>query len=225
MKYLRYKNILLIPSIISSLIILITFNALADDTTKIKNDLNSSDWHVRLSAVEKLAYRTDEEAVNLLLKVAGTRSEHWPVKIKAILLLGETKNPRAKKLLLSIFNDSMLHWECPSIKTRTAEALGNFKGDQKVVESLIRSLNDLEKITREASIRSLGKIGNPVAVPHIIEHLNEESFAIKLSAIEALESIRDPKAIVHLQNVAKNDTDALIRIRAQEAIDILKGFQ
>lgn len=222
MKYLRYKNILLIPNIILAVIILIPANVFAGDTAKIKEQLDSSDWQVRLLAVKKLAYRTDEESVNFLLTVAGTRSEYWPVKIKAIILLGETKDPRAKKLLLSIFNNSMLHWECPSIKTYTAEALGNFKGDPKVVKSLIRSLNDHEKLTREASIRSLGKIGDQEAVPHIFEHLNEDSFAIKLASINALESIGDSRAILPLKQVAEHDTDFLIRDKAKKALNTLQ---
>ena len=222
MNYLRYKNILIIPSILLALIILIPFTAFADDTAKIKEDLDSSDWQVRLKAVEKLANRSDEEAVNLLLSVAGTRTEYWPVKIEAILLLGETKDPRAKELLLNIFHDPHLHWECPSIKTHATIALGNFKGDPYVVESLIKALDDHERMTREAGIQSLGKIGDPAAVPYIIEILKETSFAVKLSAIEALEAIGDPQAIAPLQRVAANDTDDLIRSRAQEAIDNLK---
>ena len=227
MRFIECKNVFLIPTmhLLLTLMIIIPANVHAGDTTKIKEGLDSSDWHVRLAAVEKLAHRSDEEAVNLLLLVAGTRTEYWPVKIKAILLLGETKDPRAKKLLLSIFNDSMLHWECPSIKTYTARALGNFKDDRRVLKSLIEGLDDHEKITREASIQSLAKIGNPEAVPHIIEHLNEDSFAIKLSAIEALEAIGDPQAIVPLQKVSENDTDAFIRSRAQEALYTLKGSQ
>jgi HEAT repeat protein len=220
--YLKYKNILIIPSILLALMILIPFTALADDTAKIKKELDSSDWQVRLKAVEKLANRSDEEAVNLLLSVAGTRTEYWPVKIEAMLLLGETKDQRAKKLLLSIFHDPNLNWECPSIKTHAVIALGNFKGDPYIVESLIKALDDHEKMTREAGIQSLGKIGDPAAVPHIIESLNEPSFAVKLSAIEALEAIGDPQAIAPLQRVAENDSDDLIRLRAQEAIDTLK---
>jgi HEAT repeat protein len=219
--YLKYKNIILIPSIFLALIILIPSTALADDTAKIKKELDSSDWQVRLKAVEKLANRSDEEAVNLLLSVVGTRTEYWPVKIEAMLLLGETKDPRAKKLLLSIFHDPNLNWECPSIKTHAVIALGNFKGDPYIVESLIKALDDHEKMTREAGIQSLGKIGDPAAVPHIIESLNEPGFAVKLSAIEALEAIGDPQAIAPLQRIASNDSDDLIRSRAQEAIDNL----
>ena len=222
MTNLKYRNIFLIPSILIALVIFIPLTTLANDTAKIKKELDSGDWQVRLKAVEKLANRTDEDAVNLLLSVAGTRTEYWPVKIRAILLLGETRDPRAKKLLLTIFHDPNLHWECPSIKTHATIALGNFKGDPYVVESLIKALDDHEKMTREAGIQSLGKIGDPEAVPYIIESLKEPSFAVKLSAIEALAAIGDPQAIAPLKRIAENDADALIRSKAQEAIDSLE---
>jgi HEAT repeat protein len=220
---MKYKNIPAIQSMLLALIILIPLTVLADDTATIKKELDSSDWQVRQKAVEKLAGRSDEEAINLLLSVAGTRTEYWPVKIDAMLLLGETKDPRAKKLLLAIFHDPHLHWECPSIKTHATIALGNFNDDPYVVESLIKALDDHEKMTREAGLQSLGKIGNPEAVPYIIKSLDETSFAVKLSAIEALEAIGDPQAIAPLQKVAANDPDVVIRESAQEAIDVLKN--
>jgi len=220
-QYLKNGNIVLILSIVSAFMLLMPLTVLADDTAKIKKELNSGDWQVRLKAVENLANRTDEEAVNLLLSVAGTRTEYWPVKIKAILLLGETKDPRAKKLLLSTLNNPNLNWECPSIKTHAVIALGNFDGDSYVVESLIKALDDHEKMTREAANQSLGKIGDPQAVPYIIESLNDPGFAVKLSAIKALEAIGDRQAIHPLQQVAANDSDVLIRTTAQEAIDSL----
>jgi HEAT repeat protein len=229
MKFFKDKFAFFITTLNLLLLLIIPIHAniliAEDDIAKIKDEIDSSDWQVRLSAVEKLAHRKDKEAINLLLTVAETRSEYWPVKIKAILLLGKTGNPKAKKLLLSIFNDPMLHWECPSIKTYTAEALGNFKDDPKVVKSLISALNDHEKLTREASIRSLGKIGDPEAVPHIIEHLKEDSFAIKIVSINALESIGDSQAILPLKQVAEYDTDSLIRNRAKEALNNLSRYK
>jgi HEAT repeat protein len=201
-------------------IIIIPMNILyAEDFDKIKRDLDSRDWQVRLSAVEKLSNSRDEETIDLLMQVAGLRGEYWPVKIKAIQLLGEAGNPESADLLLSIFNDSFNNWECPSIKSYTALALGNFRGNLKVVDSLIEGVNDRELFTREASIQSLGKIGNPKAVPHLINLLNDQSAAVKLSSIKALELIGDPRAIPDIQRVADNDTDALVRSEARAALN------
>jgi HEAT repeat protein len=191
----------------------------AEDFNKIKADLNDRHWEVRLAAVEKLGKINDEEALNLLMQVADTRKEYWPVKIRAIQLLGETADSKAIKLLMSIFNNPFFNWECPSIKTYTALALGNFKRDERVVDTLIEGINDQELLTREASIESLGKIGNPKAVPYLLHTLNDQNVTIKLSTIKALENIGDPQAIPYLQHIAENNNDSLIKNRARVALD------
>jgi len=191
----------------------------AEGFDKVKADLDSREWEVRLAAVEKLNNLKDEETVNLLMQVAGNRGEYWPVKIKAINLLGESANPRVVELLLSIFNDPFNNWECPAIKSYTAHALGNFKGNAKVVDTLISGINDRELFTREASIQSLGRIGDRAAVLPLIAALNNDSSAVKLSAIKALEMIGDPKAIPTLQRIAENDKDSVVRSQAKAALN------
>lgn len=194
-----------------------------DNLDRIKADLGSSDWKVRLSAVESLENRKDEMTLHMLRDVAGTRSEYWPVKIKAILLLGEAQDPRAVELLLSIFNDTFSNWECPSIKSYTAVALGNFKGNSKVVDTLISGVTDRELLAREASIQSLGRIGDSKAVPHLVGLLGDRSTAIRLSAIKALERIGDTEAIPHLQRIADSDSDSLVKSEALAAVKNFRG--
>ncbi len=194
-----------------------------DSFDGISADLSNSDWKVRLSAIEKLENRKDENTLNMLREIAGARSEYWPVKIKAILLLGEAQDPRAVELLLSIFNDSFSNWECPSIKSYTAIALGNFKGNSKVVDTLISGVSDRELLTREAAIQSLGRIGDAKAVPYLIGLLGDRSIAIRLSAIKALDGIGDPQAIPYLERVAENDSDSLIKSEALAALKNCRG--
>ena len=222
MGLLKNKNLYskLILQLLTFLIILapVCITA-ADDMKKIKKDLNNSDWQIRLKVVERLSLIKNEDAVNLLIDIAGKRGENWPVKKKAILALGETKDPKAVEILLSIFNDPFLNWECPALKSYTAIALGNFKRDGRVVNSLIKGMKDRELLTREASIRSLGKIGDSRAVPHIIKLLRDKSVAVKLSAIKALEEIGDDKAISYLQYLAENDNDSLIKREANASLN------
>ena len=63
----------------------------------------------------------------------------------------------------------------------------------RVVEALISGIGDRELLTREASIQSLGRIGDPKAVQHLVVLLGDRSYAIRLSAIKALEEIGDPR--------------------------------
>jgi len=206
-------------SCLALLIFAISTSFAAEGFDKIKADLDSREWEVRLTAVEKLNNLKEEKTIDLLMQVAGNRGEYWPVKIKAIKLLGESADTKAVEMLLSIFNDTFNNWECPAIKSYAALALGNFKGNTKVVDSLISGINDPELFTREASIQSLGRIGNPAAVLPLVDVLNNNSSAVKLSAIKALEMIGDPQAIPHIQRIAENDNDSVIKSQAKAALE------
>jgi len=190
----------------------------SDDLQRIRQELNNTDWNVRLAAVEKLGNRKDEETIDLLIYVTEMRTEYWPVKIKAITLLGASGNPRAIEPLLATFNDSFMNWECPSIKSYAAAALGNFKEDSRVVETLIEGVDDRELLTREASVQSLGRIGNPKAVPSLIRVLSDKSITMRLSAIKSLEQIGDPQAIPYLKRMAENESDPVVRSEAMAAL-------
>jgi HEAT repeat protein len=190
----------------------------AEDLRRIREDLNNIDWQVRVATVEKLRNATDEKSVSLLMEVVNTREERTPVKMSAIQLLGEAGDPRAVEVLLPIFNDATLNWECPALKSYTATALGSFKGDTRVVDALISGIDDRELLTREASIRSLGKVGSQKAVPFLIRALSDEHISIRLSAIKALEEIGNPQAIPHLQRIAEKENDSVVKGQAETAL-------
>jgi hypothetical protein len=193
-----------------------------DQLDQIKKELNDGNWQVRLAAVEKLNNSRDERALNVLLDVAGTWTERWPVKIKAIRFLGAARYPKAVELLLAIFNNSFLNWGCPSIKSYVADALGNFEGSREVFYALVEGVSDPELLVREASIRSLGKIGNPEAVPYLVRLLGDKSVAIRLSVIEALAEIGDPKSAPHIQCLYERESDSVVK---SEAIRALNNFR
>ncbi len=194
----------------------------AQDMTQITSDLQSNDWEVRLSAVERLSKGTDEKAVDILMSVADTDNEYWPVKIRAMETLGKIGNPKCVEVLLKLFTNTLLHVECPSIKSYAAAALGSFK-ERRVVAVLVTAVNDKEVLTREAVVQALGKIGDPKAVPYLIRALNDSSFAVRLSATRALGMIGDPQAVPALKKVAEGDDDPIIKSEAQSALRSIKG--
>ncbi|MCX8030161.1 MAG: HEAT repeat domain-containing protein [Thermodesulfovibrionales bacterium] len=189
------------------------------DLNKIQAALNSKDWQVRLSTVEKLREFNDKRSLQFLLEVAGARGEYWPVKIKAIQLLGERADNEAIPVLLEIYNDIFLHSECPSIKSYTATALGNFKNNEQVFKALLAGIDDPELLIRESSIEALGRIGNPKATEHLIKLLDDKSFAIKHSVIKALANIGDKKALPYLNKILESDPDPVIRDIVFSAIE------
>jgi HEAT repeat protein len=192
-----------------------------DNINGIKAELGKSNWKARLAAVNKLENRKDKVALDMLREVAGTRGEYWPVKIKAILLLGEAQDPESVELLLTIFNDPFSNWACPSIRSYTATALGYYKGNPRVVDTLIGAVNDRELLTREAAVRSLGRIGDSKAVPYLLGLLNDPSAAVRLSVIKALAEIGDPEAIPQIRRVSQSDSDEIVK---REALAALSNF-
>ena len=175
--------------------------------------------------MEKLKDLRDEETVDFLMAVAGDRKEDWSVQIRAIQFMGEIRNPKTVDLLLTIFTSRSSVYECPAIKSYTAIALGNFSGHSEVIDPLIAAIHDEEPLVREASVQSLGKIGNAKAVPHLIPLLQSPSLAMRLSAIKALESIGDPQAIPYLEAIADKDSDRVARETSKIAVRNLRGFQ
>ncbi len=207
--------------IISALLLLID-NSSAEIDGVLLSELHSKDIQTQLSAVEKIGKVGDQEAASVLMDIAGNKDEDWKIKIRAIRLLGEIGSSRSADLLLDIFANPFLNEACPSIKWNTALALGHFKNDTRVVEALIKVLHYNDLIVREAAIQSLGKIGDPHAVPFIIPALRDKSFAIRRSAIEALSKIGSSEAAPFLKKVSETDNDPFIKSEALSALKALK---
>ena len=209
-----------------SVLFLFTFpgNALPGTVDDLARKLDSYDWNVQTSAIEELGKIGDEKAAGVLLHFIYRKGENWRLKTRALRLLGDIQNPRVADKLVSIFNDPFLNDECPALKWNTAVALGKgFNKGSRAVDALINALDYNNLLIREVAIQSLGKIGDPAAVPHLIPALSDERFAIKYSAIKALENIGDLEAIPFIKKIADTDHDTFLRAEAAKAIKKISG--
>ena len=93
------------------------------------------------------------------------------------------------------------------MRFEAASALGDI-GDSRCVEPLMGSLNDSHRI-KEVAIRSLGKIGDPRALPTLIDAVQDENWEIRSMAARSLGQIGDPSATEALINALQNDTEAV----------------
>jgi HEAT repeat protein len=185
--------------------------------------LHSHDERVQMAAVTGLQGIKDKRVIDELLRFLSIEAENWRVKIKVIGLLGEVDDPEVSDKLVTFFNNPFLNEVCPAMKRSTALALGKkFNKGTRAVDSLIGDLNSDDILVREAVIQSLGKIGDPMAVPFIIRALDDRKFAIRLSAVEALRDIGDAQAIPFLKEVASTDHDQYLRKAAQTALQVFR---
>jgi HEAT repeat protein len=181
--------------------------------------LNSHDTAAQISAVQELAKRRDEKAVEALMTFVFTKAEDWKVKVRAIRLLGEIPSIDVSDKLVTVFNDPFLNDECPAMKWHTAVALGQrFNKGTRAVSTLIEALSYKNLLIQEAAVQSLGKIGDPDAVPYLVAALDDSRFAIKYNAIKALENIGSKEAIPFLQKSAEEEKDAFLRDEIRKTI-------
>jgi HEAT repeat protein len=202
---------------------LFAVNVFAGDLEDLTKNLYARDINVQVSAVEELAKRGDEKAVEALLKFVFMKTENWKVKIRAIRLLGNIPDAGVSDKLVTIFNDPFLNDECPAMKWNTAVALGHrHNKGTRAVDALIDALGYNNLLIREAAVQSLGRIGDPLSVPYLITALNDDSFAVKYNAVKALENIRSKEAVPFLQKIADAEKDPLLKEETQKAIKNIK---
>lgn len=194
-----------------------TPKSFAADYDPIVAELKKDNWRTGLSKTGAMNLN-DETIFNAFVNLINNTGLDWRIRIRGITVLGESGNPRTADFLMQTFYNAFVTDECPAIKTSLASELGNFRDDTRVIDALISGLDDSELQVREASIRSLGIIGNTRALPFLIERLNDGNFAVRVSAIRSIGQIGDKKAVPFLKKIADNDGDALLRKEAETAL-------
>ncbi|GAB4418970.1 MAG: HEAT repeat domain-containing protein [Thermodesulfovibrionales bacterium] len=214
------KNIVLL--FLSLMLFFPPVNLLGMDSEEIFNELKTNKWETRLLNDKGIEAFKNKSNFDNLIGIIDNRGIDWRIRIRGIKLLGETRTPEAATNLVRMFNDTFFSHECPSIKSYVAAALGNYKDDTTVVLALIDGLKDREILVREESAKSLGRVGNPMAVPYLVEALKDRSFAVRINAIRSLALIGDFRAYPHLKQIMDDrQEDPVIRDAASSAVELL----
>lgn len=93
--------------------------------------------------------------------------------------------------------------------------LGKFRvKEDRAINSLLIALQDEEDRApdggfplRRNAAKALGKLENPTVVPPLIDCLNCEDYYVRESAAQALEMLKDERAIIPLMNLIENAVD------------------
>lgn len=183
--------------------------------------LEKDDWQELFYKKGEINKYKDGDGFKTMVEVAENKGLDWHIRIKAIRILSHTENNMVADILMHMLYNPFFNHECPAIKSSVAEALGNFKGDGRVVDALIHATNDEELLVREAAVNSLGMIGDKRAVKHLVSLLNNKNIAIRIASIRALGKIGDISAKDYLQMVAENDSNDTVRKKAKDIIKLL----
>lgn len=190
-------------------------NAALDAVVKIGNSsipflievLGHSDRFVRQLAVNALGRLGAESAGPQIIELLGDPDVE--VQAAAALALGKLKHKSAIPHLLKMV--CMPRW---TTSNSAAEALTYFGDD--VIHDLIGLLVDAHGSIRSGIAEAIGSIGNPIAVPALIEALeNSVDFNDRWTLVEALGSLKDEAASPAL---VKTLSDPEIYVRRAAAI-------
>ncbi|MEK7772774.1 MAG: HEAT repeat domain-containing protein [Deltaproteobacteria bacterium] len=102
------------------------------------------------------------------------------------------------------------------VKIRAIYALGSLRG-QRIIDILLKALNDPSDDVRAAAIRVLGAYGDFNVAQHLVEALKDPSPVVVRVAVDAIGNFRNPKLIGPLFQMLKHPDQGVVE-RAIEAV-------
>lgn len=186
--------------------------------SKLLEDLKSSSAQTRWNAAVNLGMMRSEKAVQPLIQ--SLKDDNGQVRLLAAWALGRIGDKSASADLVKALEDTWIE-----VRPFAVWALGEIR-DPATVEPLGKRLfTERETGTREAIIRTLGKIGDSSAVPFLISALKDDDENVRTEAANALGYLKDKRAVKPLmeslndeeKEVVVNSLIALNNLRAADA--------
>ena len=186
-------------------------------------DLNDSDWRVRRNAAQALGALRDQRAVEPLIQALKDRT--MTVRQRAIVALGRIKDLQALPALLEIVlaNRHESYDAAKAIRKfgkkalpETAKAFERTSDPQLMMlliemkyegslDPLLKLLQSQEPSAHTTAIRELGKLGSKKAIPHLIDHLQDNDLLIQAETVHALGALGAVETIPNLLSLLIDD--------------------
>lgn len=146
----------------------------------LRNQLDSSDWSVRLKAVQDMG--TDETVMPLL--IAALKDDHHQVRRLAAAALGATGNSAAvQPLCQALLNDPSV-----GVKRTAGDALSDL-GDVSAEQAMCEALSDKNKLVRWRAARFLAEVGSAASLSALEAKQNDSEFEVRLEIETAIQRI------------------------------------
>ncbi|MBS1955021.1 MAG: virulence factor [Cyanobacteria bacterium SZAS-4] len=146
----------------------------------LREQLASSDWSVRLKAVQDMG--TDEAVLPLL--ITALNDDHHQVRRLAAAALGASGNSAAvEPLCQALLNDTSV-----GVKRTAGDALSDL-GDVAAEQSMCEALSDKNKLVRWRAARFLAEVGSASSLPALQARQNDSEFEVRLEIETAIQRI------------------------------------
>ena len=216
------------------------------DFDSIIHALATGDESEREEAVDALSELSDSRTVLPLIR--GLDDESQYVRRNAADALGKTGALKAVKPLIKALTDNDRY-----VRETAAEALGHLgdiaipgiikglsdpdwrirvgslvalrvtSGTIPSLEMVLEKIYDESQYVRREAVKTIGRIGDRSIVPYIIQATKDDDPGVRIRAVKALGKLGSENEIIPVINRCMHDEDNLVRIRAKEEYNRLKG--
>ena len=173
--------------------------------------LKDESEYARRAAVEVLNELCDAESIKYLLD--AIKDSDWWVRSRAADALGKIGGLRVVDAVIALVND-----RDDEIR-RTAIEILNLTHDERAVAHLLSATRDADWWVSERAVDALAAIGNPSAIPRLLEMLDGHTHSIP-SVIRALVKLGDASLVQPLIPLLQRP-ESEIRIEAMHALSVL----
>jgi twitching motility protein PilT len=133
------------------------------------------------------------------------------LRAAAIAVVAPFDDPRLVPATITLLKDP--DWW---IRIAAAEMLGRMR-DPRAVDALVAALSDPD--TKWAAVEALGRIGDARALPPLGRLLGDPQSNVRIEVMQALQNFQHPQVTQALKQVATNDVDRSVRMRALDILD------
>lgn len=188
-------------AIVKSLIQIGITPEMADLSTHLLTMLREGDWEEKEIAIRGITVLGCNEAVPMIVDMAGALDPSVPENEERIELLKTAiKSVDSEKTLLSMLDSSDVKYRGKSF---AIEILGEMR-NKEAVSRLLVFLDDMRRDLRRASAEALGEIQDPEAVTQLLNASQIDVDAhVRRASIDALGNIRSKAAFRPLMDLIK----------------------
>jgi twitching motility protein PilT len=137
------------------------------------------------------------------------------LRAAAIAVASTFEDPRVVPATITLLKDP--DWW---IRIAAAETLGRLK-DPRAVEPLVAALGDGD--VKWAAVEALGRIGDPRALPPLGRMLADPQANVRIEVMQAIKNFNHPQVAQALTQMATNDPERVVRMRALDILEELKA--
>jgi HEAT repeat protein len=187
---------------------------LADAAAAQEQD-DSAKLNVAITAIAAVG----EPAIPRLSTALSDPDEN--VRMSAVQALARIKTPAVIDPLIGVLND-----DSPQVRTEAVRALGERRAQRAVQSMLEHARNDDTESVRYDCLTSLGQIGDPAALPLLLDGTHDEDRYVRMWSMAALCDMHGAHA-AELAPVLVRDPEVYVRrqvlISCAQALDTPRG--